>query len=501
MIRHELAHIRWHDQILKPLYFMVLSFYWYNPFVWAAFFLFSTDIELACDEAVAGMYDEDQRKQYVQALLSVAGNGRGMGLLTLPFGKAPVAERKHDALAQDYAGRFAAIIPEPDIGYIYADYEVKGLGGRAENGFWFLQTGTLMYIDLDSPPRFGWRLGLSNDEYTRLERQLSVNGTLTFDASDFKAWKPLLDELHIEYDFTPDPESARYQGAVAWLERVIGESWKDGMSKEQAPKEDRLKGTWTLGQYERIYNRYFADTVRASDPGWQAGDDFDKAVIEAVEREEIEKYISSDGTELSLSEYASIKNGSYGKLVKSYYRKEENEKAASVSTEANANLSSVRAGADSLKKAADAYNSVVTSSGNSDSRDVLLNAGWMVGNTEKAAGLLSKVGIEVGSDNKLTVNEDKLKEANIGSLKLLFTGHNSSADKVSSKAAGISRAAAKSAGATYTKNGTWSSALDSIVGSAVSKATGKSEKSDKDGKSSRSKRSTARKEDGNTKSS
>ncbi|WP_289466160.1 hypothetical protein, partial [Klebsiella pneumoniae] len=47
---------------------------------------------------------------------------------------------------------------------------------------------------------------------------------------------------------------------------------------------------------------------------------------------------------------------SYGKLVKSYYRKEENEKAASVSTETNANLTSVRSGADSLKKAADALN-------------------------------------------------------------------------------------------------------------------------------------------------
>ena len=236
---------------------------------------------------------------------------------------------------------------------------------------------------------------------------------------------------------------------------------------------------------------------------------------------------TTNTSSFSLSEYASIKNGSYGKLVKSYYRKEENEKAASVSTETNANLTSVRSGADSLKKAADAlndpklwekktvktkneetgeeeekedydweaitqavnsfadaYNSVVTSSGNSDSRDVLLNAGWMVGNTEKTAGLLSKVGIEVGSDNKLTVNEDKLKEANITSLKFLFTGHNSFADKVSTKASGISRAAAKSAGATtYTKNGAWSDTLNSIVGSAVSKATGKSEKDSKSGSS------------------
>ena len=67
------------------------------------------------------------------------------------------------------------------------------------------------------------------------------------------------------------------------------------------------------------------------------------------------------------------------------------------------------------------------------------------------------------------------------------TGHNSFADKVSTKASGISRAAARSAGATYTKNGTWSDTLNSIVGSAVSKAAGRL---DKDSKSSSSKTSS-----------
>ena len=68
--------------------------------------------------------------------------------------------------------------------------------------------------------------------------------------------------------------------------------------QEQASKDDRLKGTWTLTQYERIYNQCFVDAVKMIDPDWQAGDDFDKAVISKITREEIETHISSDGSEL-----------------------------------------------------------------------------------------------------------------------------------------------------------------------------------------------------------
>ena len=246
---------------------------------------------------------------------------------------------------------------------------------------------------------------------------------------------------------------------------------------------------------------------------------------------------TSQTSSFSLSDYASIKNGSYGKLVKSYYRNEENEKAAATSEKSSANLASVRSGADSLKSAADglsdpklwekkkiktkneetgeeeekedydwdaitkavnsfadAYNSVIGSSGNSDSKDVLRNASWMVGDTEKTAKLLEKVGIEVGSDNKLTVNEDKLKEANVGTLKFLFTGHNSFVDKVSAKASSISRAAAKTA-ATYTKDGTWSGTLNSVVGSQIKKATGQSDKTEDSEKSDKTTTNTDKVDD------
>ena len=55
-----------------------------------------------------------------------------------------------------------------------------------------------------------------------------------------------------------------------------------------------------MERYERIYNRYFAEAVKESDPGWQAGEDFNPAVLASITREEIEQYISSDGAEFTL---------------------------------------------------------------------------------------------------------------------------------------------------------------------------------------------------------
>ena len=45
--------------------------------------------------------------------------------------------------------------------------------------------------------------------------------------------------------------------------------------------------------------------------------------------------------------------------------------------------------------------------------------------TAANASALGRIGIEVGKDNKLTVNEEKLKSANVSEIKSLFTGANS----------------------------------------------------------------------------
>ena len=196
---------------------------------------------------------------------------------------------------------------------------------------------------------------------------------------------------------------------------------------------------------------------------------------------------SSIGNTNMLSDYAAIKNGSYGKLMKAYYAKQDAEK-----------LTLMKTSADSLKKSADAlndsslwekkkikkkdektgeeiavedydwdkitkavksfvedYNDVVKEAGESNTKDVLRNASWMTGMTDKNSNMLAQIGITIGKGNKLELDEDALKQADISSLKTVFTGYNSFVSKISQKATGISNAANR-ASATYTNNGMYS---------------------------------------------
>lgn len=202
---------------------------------------------------------------------------------------------------------------------------------------------------------------------------------------------------------------------------------------------------------------------------------------------------TSTGGTFSLGDYAAIKNGSYKKLLKAYYAKQDAEKST-ISSDAMKNSSLVKSSADALKKSANAlnnevlwekkedydwdaitkavksfvddYNSLVKLAGNSDSKDVLRNAVWMTGMTESNDNLLSKAGITVGKGNQMELNEDILKKADISTLKTLFTGHNSLADKIATKANSISNAAARTSG-TYRNNGTYSNTLAELASSKV----------------------------------
>ncbi len=71
VILHEQTHINRLDHITKLLAFLILAVHWFNPIVWLMFFLFSQDIELACDEA-AVRNANTERKVYLDALLAAA---------------------------------------------------------------------------------------------------------------------------------------------------------------------------------------------------------------------------------------------------------------------------------------------------------------------------------------------------------------------------------------------------------------------------------------------
>lgn len=140
------------------------------------------------------------------------------------------------------------------------------------------------------------------------------------------------------------------------------------------------------------------------------------------------------------------------------------------------------------------YNAVVKQAGDSDTKNILRNAAWMTGITDKAENLLSKVGITIGKGNLLELDEDALKEANITTLKSLFSGHGSFADRISQKAGSLSiiaaNAMAKVKGTTYTSNGNYSDTLSKLFSSSIDEKVG-----DKDKNTDIFSKSTNKKED------
>ena len=92
VLAHEQAHLRRGDHLWKPLGYVLLSIYWFNPLCWVAYFLFCRDVEQACDEAVIASMNPQQKKDYSAALLACAAPNR-MQICPLAFAEVGVKQR------------------------------------------------------------------------------------------------------------------------------------------------------------------------------------------------------------------------------------------------------------------------------------------------------------------------------------------------------------------------------------------------------------------------
>lgn len=93
VLRHERAHLRRWDHVWKPLGFVLLAVYWYDPLVWVAYILFCRDMELACDERVIRDMAAEERAVYSQALLDCSQGRRWVAACPLAFGEVGVKTR------------------------------------------------------------------------------------------------------------------------------------------------------------------------------------------------------------------------------------------------------------------------------------------------------------------------------------------------------------------------------------------------------------------------
>lgn len=106
-----------------------------------------------------------------------------------------------------------------------------------------------------------------------------------------------------------------------------------------------------------------------------------------------------------------------------------------------------------VKDFAESYNDTLDGLQKTDSLKALEKGVSLVNTTKAYARTLSRIGISVGSDNRLTVDEEKLKAAQPETFRSLFSGNYSYANKIADKASDISRAADLKAQVTYNVQG------------------------------------------------
>lgn len=98
VIRHEKAHIKRLDHIWKPLGFLLLSIYWFQPLLWVAYVFLCKDIEAACDEKVVKDMNLEERRAYSTALLSCSTKRKLITACPVAFGENSVKTRIKDVM-------------------------------------------------------------------------------------------------------------------------------------------------------------------------------------------------------------------------------------------------------------------------------------------------------------------------------------------------------------------------------------------------------------------
>lgn len=110
VLQHERAHIKRKDHLIKPLGFLLLCVYWFNPLVWIAYILLCHDIELACDERVIREIGFDKKKMYSLTLLSCSIPRRLIVACPVAFAEVGVKERVLNIMKMKKAKKGAVIL-------------------------------------------------------------------------------------------------------------------------------------------------------------------------------------------------------------------------------------------------------------------------------------------------------------------------------------------------------------------------------------------------------
>ena len=93
VMAHEKAHLRRYDHWWKPIGYLLLTVYWFQPVLWIAYILLCRDIEMACDEKVIQEMGPGSKKPYSEALLNCSVPRRIIAACPLAFGEVSIKTR------------------------------------------------------------------------------------------------------------------------------------------------------------------------------------------------------------------------------------------------------------------------------------------------------------------------------------------------------------------------------------------------------------------------
>jgi len=94
ILKHEQVHIKRCDYLIKPFAYIAFALHWFNPLMWAAYFLMSRDMEMSCDEAVLKKTSKDIRRNYSTSLLSLSTRrGNLLNPIAFSIGEGNVRDR------------------------------------------------------------------------------------------------------------------------------------------------------------------------------------------------------------------------------------------------------------------------------------------------------------------------------------------------------------------------------------------------------------------------
>lgn len=93
ILTHEYVHVYRLDAVTKLMMAAALCVHWFNPFVWAMYFLFNRDLELACDESVLRLLGTQTKSDYARMLINMEAKKSGLSPLCNNFSKNAIEER------------------------------------------------------------------------------------------------------------------------------------------------------------------------------------------------------------------------------------------------------------------------------------------------------------------------------------------------------------------------------------------------------------------------